>query len=151
MSALAHVGHAVSDIDRSARFYTELFGFRFDRELSFQPEQIVELLQLDTPCSVRVIYLSLGDFTLELMQFDPASSEAARSRVFNQTGLTHLSLVVDDPDDVFSRVAEFGGSQVSSVGSAHMIRDPDGQLIELLPPTYPEGVEAQRRAQAVQS
>ena len=146
MNALAHIGHAVSDIDRSIRFYTELFGFRLDRELSFQPDQIVELLQLDTPCSARVVYLMLGEFTLELMQFDPASADTARSRVFNQTGLTHLSLVVDNPDDVMSRMGEFGGSLVS-IGVAHVIRDPDGQLIELLPPTYFEGVEAQRREQ----
>jgi len=147
MSALAHIGHAVSDIDRSIRFYTGLFGFRFDRELSFQPDQISELLQLDTPSSARVVYLMLGDFTLELMQFDPASSDSAPSRVFNQTGLTHLSLVVDDPDAVFYQVPEFGGSCMSNIGVAHMIRDPDGQLIELLQPTYPESVEAQRREQ----
>jgi lactoylglutathione lyase len=148
MNALAHIGHAVSDMERSVRFYTELIGFRFDRELSFSNEQIQDLLVLDQPKDMRVIYLLLGGFTLELMQMDPPATADAGSRNFTMTGITHFSFVVDDPADVYARVEEFGGARWSDIGIANMIRDPDGQLIELLPPTYPASIEGQRRAQA---
>jgi predicted enzyme related to lactoylglutathione lyase len=52
----------------------------------------------------------------------------------DQVGLTHISFSVSDLDGVLERVAEFGGAVVDetvSDGSA-MIRDPDGQLVELL-------------------
>jgi catechol 2,3-dioxygenase-like lactoylglutathione lyase family enzyme len=147
MNALAHIGHAVSDMEKSLRFYTELIGFRYDRELNFEPEQIVDLLVLDEPRSMRVIYLLLGGFTLELMQMTPAAKSAAGNRQFNETGITHFSFVVDDPADAYARVEEFGGSRWSDIGIANMIRDPDGQLIELLPRTYPDSIEEQRRAQ----
>ena len=148
MNALAHIGHAVSDMETSMRFYTELIGFTFDRELNFEPEQITDLLVLETPRSMRVIYLLLGGFTLELMQMSPAGKAGAPGRGFEETGITHFSFVVDDPAGVYARVEEFGGSKWSDIGIANMIRDPDGQLIELLPPTYPASIEEQRKAQA---
>jgi predicted enzyme related to lactoylglutathione lyase len=52
----------------------------------------------------------------------------------DQVGLTHISFSVSDLDGVLEKVAEFGGVVVDatvSEGSA-MIRDPDGQLLELL-------------------
>jgi len=147
MNALAHIGHAVSDMERSIKFYTELIGFSFDRELNFKNEQIQDLLVLDQPKDMRVIYLLLGDFTLELMEMTPPATPHAGSRNFTLTGITHFSFVVDDPAGVYARVEEFGGTKWSDIGIAQMIRDPDGQLIELLPPTYPESIAEQRRAQ----
>ena len=147
MNALAHIGHAVSDMEKSLRFYTELIGFAVDRELNFKNEQIEALLVLDEPRDMRVIYLLLGGFTLELMQMTPAARPGAPTRGFEETGITHFSFVVDDPAGVHARVEDFGGSKWSDIGIANMIRDPDGQLIELLPPTYPDSIEEQRRAQ----
>jgi predicted enzyme related to lactoylglutathione lyase len=52
----------------------------------------------------------------------------------DQPGLTHLSLSVCDLPDVLAVVAGFGGSVVEATVSEQsaMIRDPDGQLLELL-------------------
>jgi len=52
----------------------------------------------------------------------------------DQPGLTHLSLSVSDLPDVLAVVAGFGGSVVEATVSEQsaMIRDPDGQLLELL-------------------
>jgi predicted enzyme related to lactoylglutathione lyase len=58
----------------------------------------------------------------------------------DQVGLTHLSLSVSNLDDVLAAVQSFGGSVVDgtvSVQSA-MIRDPDGQLLELLSDSWLE-------------
>jgi lactoylglutathione lyase len=53
-------------------------------------------------------------------------------------GLTHLSLSVSDLDDVLEMVDGFGGSVVKGTVSdqSAMIRDPDGQLLELLSDTW---------------
>ena len=146
MNALAHIGLTVSDMQRSCRFYAELFGFRVESDLKLPGDRIDELLQLSPSSTIHAVYLVLGSFTLELMQFDPPSAAAAGGRVFNQTGLAHLSLAVDDPDQVAARVVEFGGSRVSSVAGAHVVRDPDGQLIELLPAAAMPMIRAERRS-----
>jgi lactoylglutathione lyase len=52
----------------------------------------------------------------------------------DQVGLTHLSLSVSHLASVRSMVDDFGGSVIDGTVSqtSAMIRDPDGQLIELL-------------------
>ncbi|MDT5253737.1 MAG: lactoylglutathione lyase, partial [Mycobacterium sp.] len=59
---------------------------------------------------------------------------AGSERVMDQQGLTHVSLSVSDLDAVLASVDGFGGSVVEGTVSQQsaMIRDPDGQLIELL-------------------
>jgi predicted enzyme related to lactoylglutathione lyase len=52
----------------------------------------------------------------------------------NEPGLTHLSLSVDDIRATAKKAVAHGGTIIeeSDLGAALMIRDPDGQLIELL-------------------
>ena len=52
----------------------------------------------------------------------------------DEAGLTHLSLSVSDLGAVLATVQSFGGSVVEGTVSEQsaMIRDPDGQLLELL-------------------
>jgi predicted enzyme related to lactoylglutathione lyase len=52
----------------------------------------------------------------------------------DQVGLTHISFSVSDLRGVLERVPEFGGAVLDGTVSegAAMIRDPDGQLLELL-------------------
>lgn len=133
MNAVFHVGLTVSDAARSRRFYEKVFGFKAESELKLPGARIDELLQLSPSSTIHAIYLVLGAFTLEIMQFEPPSAISAADRVFNQTGLAHLSFTVDDPDRVVASVVENGGMRVSSLGGAHVVRDPDGQLIEILP------------------
>ena len=52
----------------------------------------------------------------------------------DQMGLTHISFSVSDLGGVLQQVEEFGGAVVDATVSEGMamIRDPDGQLLELL-------------------
>ncbi len=63
----------------------------------------------------------------------------------NEPGLTHVSLSVDDIDEVCARVPAYGGEVVesSNIGAAVFIRDPDGQLVELLPMAYRRHLDEQ--------
>jgi predicted enzyme related to lactoylglutathione lyase len=58
----------------------------------------------------------------------------------NEPGLTHLSIAVDDIHATADKVAAHGGQVVdgTDIGVALFIRDPDGQLLELLPSSYRE-------------
>lgn len=145
MNAVFHIGLTVTDIERSCRFYSGMFGFHVESELKLPGDRVDELLQLQPSSSLHAVYLVLGSFTLELLKFDPPSAATAASRVFNQTGLAHISLTIDDPDRAVALVGDFGGTHVSSVEGAHVIRDPDGQLIELLPSAAIDAIRGERR------
>ena len=130
-----HVGHCVADVDRARRFYEEVIGLEFWRELEPPDEMTTQLLDLPEPAGLRAIYMRQGEFVLELLGFQRAgTTPPARPRVMNEIGLTHLSIAVDDIDATAALAVEHGGSVLAQthVGAAVMIRDPDGQLIELL-------------------
>ena len=128
-----HVGLCVTDLEGSRRFYEEGLGFAFQRDLQPPDDLTGKLLDVPSP-GLTAVYLTMGAFVLELLHFDRPENPPSRPRVFNEPGLTHLSLSVDDIPATLESVRRCGGSVVESsdLGMAVMVRDPDGQLIELL-------------------
>ena len=91
-------------------------------------------------------YLVRDGLVLELLHYGAVGqTKPFRDRTMNEPGLTHVSLSVDDIDDVCARISEYGGKVVTSsyIGAAVFVRDPDGQLLELLPMTYRRHLESQ--------
>lgn len=139
MSAFNHVGHCVTDLAVSRRFYEELLGFVWDHDLKVPDAPASQLLRVPPPVGMTAAYLVRDGFVLELLQFERDGNGPRRDRSFTEPGLTHLSFSVDDVSTACARVAELGGEVLTDTdlgGLAVMIRDPDGQLIELLPMSY---------------
>jgi catechol 2,3-dioxygenase-like lactoylglutathione lyase family enzyme len=137
-----HVGHCVADLARSRRFYEELFGFEFWREITPSGPESAQLLGLAEPLDSTICYLRRDGFVLELIHFAaPAHRRSPVRRAMDEPGLTHISLSCDIAA-VRARVAELGGEvlDATDVGVAIFIRDPDGQLVELLPLSYADHV-----------
>jgi lactoylglutathione lyase len=142
--AVNHVGHCTPDLAQAQHFYVDLLGFELDRELTPPDGPTSELLGVPTPVGLRAVYLRLGDFTLELLHFDRPGNPPAAERVMNEPGLTHLSISVDDVEATAAAVPAHGGEVLYSSPHAAMVRDPDGQLLELLPMAYRRRIEAER-------
>jgi len=133
-----HIGLCVADRERSRRFYEGLLGFQFWWDLELPDEGTKKLLQLDGPIGVRATYLVRDGLVLELLDYSKREVHAGSERVMDQVGLTHMSLSVSDLAAALAMVEEFGGSVVQETVTEQfaMIRDPDGQLIELLPDSW---------------
>ena len=129
-----HIGHCVADLARARRFYEEALGFQHDRDLEVDGEMPARLLRLPTPLKLQAVYLVREGFTLELLHYPQPGTAAARDRVMNEPGLTHISLSVDDMPATLAQVRALGGQVLedTDLGGAVFIKDPDGQLIELL-------------------
>ncbi len=137
MTVVNHVGLAVSDIQRSRRFYEDVLGFSFRSEAEFPDAATAKLLAVEPPLDLRVVYLQRDGWVLELMTY--SSLTPRRERPMNEPGLTHISVCVDDVAAACARAADLGGEHLPHrgfPGMVEMIRDPDGQLIELLPMSY---------------
>ena len=137
-----HVGLCVADRERSRRFYEGLLGFTFWRDLELPDIGTAKLLQLDGPIGVRATYLVSDGVVLELIDYSKRDVRTGSKRVMDEVGLTHMSLSVSDLAGVLAQVESFGGSVVDETVTEHfaMIRDPDGQLIELLPDTWADSL-----------
>lgn len=132
--AYNHIGLCVSDVARSRQFYEQVLEFAFWWEMDAPDEPTAVLLQLDKPVGLHAAYLVRDGLILELLCYHPDRQVPARTRSMAEPGLTHLSFSVRDVDETLRRVEQHGGSIVepSRSAAAVMIRDPDGQLIELL-------------------
>jgi hypothetical protein len=99
---------------------------------------------LKPPLGMTACYLKRDGLILELLHFAGDGSPAlpARDRPMNEPGLTHLSVSVD-VDDICARIRDYGGEVLddSNIGFGVFVRDPDGQLIELLPMAYRDSLE----------
>ena len=137
--AFNHVGQCVTDLERSKRFYIELLEFTEAREIHPPDELSARLLQLSPPLGMTASYLERDGLVLELIHFAAeGQTQPYASRAMNQPGLTHVSLSVTDMDAVLARVPEFGGEVLpeTNIGRGAFVRDPDGQLLELLTMSY---------------
>jgi lactoylglutathione lyase len=131
-----HLGLCVTDLDRARRFYEELFGFELESELAPPDDPTATLLDLEPPLGLRAVYLRLGAFRLELLAYaDRSVRRRPDARTMDETGLTHLSFGAEDHRALLDRVESLGGTVLTEtdIGVAAFIRDPDGQLIEILP------------------
>ncbi|MDP1795432.1 MAG: VOC family protein [Acidimicrobiales bacterium] len=144
MSAIVnHVGLAVSDLAASRRFYEEVFGFEFKNEATFPDAATTKLFAMDGPLGLHVVYLQRDGWVLELLGFDDTSTAPRRERAMNEPGLTHLSICVDDVAAACAAAVALGGLHLPEqgfTGLVEMVRDPDGQLIEVLPMGYRDGL-----------
>jgi catechol 2,3-dioxygenase-like lactoylglutathione lyase family enzyme len=139
MGTYNHTGQVVTDLERSKQFYQQVLGFKFWYEITPPDEPTAKLCGLSPPLGLTASYLTLDGFVLELMHYSaPGATAPFRARTMSDPGLTHLSISVDDVRATAERAVEFGGQIIeeSDVGAAVFIRDPDGQLLELLPEAY---------------
>ncbi|HET9730051.1 MAG TPA: VOC family protein [Acidimicrobiia bacterium] len=145
-AAFNHVGQLVTDLERSKRFYCELLGFTFEREIHPPDESSAQLMSLDPPLDLTAVYLVRDGLVLELLHYGASGqTQPARARAMNEPGLTHISLSVDDIDAVLARIPQYGGEVISSsnIGHGVFVHDPDGQRVELLPMTYRKRLDEQ--------
>lgn len=141
-----HVGQCVSDLERSRRFYEEVLDFEFLREISPPDEPSNLLLRLQAPIGLTACYLERDGLVLELLHFSGSGGAPTpyRERAMNDPGLTHISVSVDDVPTTLRQVAEHGGEVLADtdIGFGVFVRDPEGQLIELLPMAYRDSLDA---------
>lgn len=123
---IVHVGVCVTDLDRAARWYADMFGFaetkRFRKEV-FEIEGVV---------------MELGGMTIEILApFSPdvvpppPLSPAAQ---FRKLGVNHIAITVPDLADCYKKLAVSGGGTLISPvieNRFFFCADPDGTVWEV--------------------
>ncbi len=134
-----HAAISTPDLERSVRFYKELFGCTVVREFGW-PAGIPEADALTglQNSAARAVMLKLGDSYLEIFQFSsPTPKPGDPERPACDHGITHICLEVRDSQAEYARLGAAGmrfhaPPQAQEGGFVTYGRDPDGNIIELL-------------------
>jgi lactoylglutathione lyase len=141
--SVSHIGLCVSDLERALRFYVD--GLGFERLHAVQVgDDFAATLEAGEgePVSLTSQFISRDGLTIELLGWSSPSVVGTPSATRRQLGMTHLSLNVDDVDEVAERLVACGGTVLEStrtkldMGGAALdfvfVADPDGTRVELM-------------------
>ncbi len=139
------IGVVVSDIEKSAKFYTESLGMTEVKGFSVSGELGRKIGLIDNhPVDIRVFVPADTDSTtrIKMMSFADAPGKAAdQSWIHSTLGIRYLTIYVASADATLERLAKTGvkpiGETPVSLGKNQRlitVRDPDGVFIELIGP-----------------
>ena len=141
-NCFCHVGIVTNDIERLKNFYIDILGLTFIRQYRCDDEASRETLGMEG-MEQDIAVLTCGEEGpyIEIISYvNPKESSKALPKdfVINDIGITHLSIYVDDIEDIYLCIKELNLECISSPvwhdnGSAYMFfRDPDGNWCELI-------------------
>lgn len=139
------LGLVVADAEKSAKFYTEAIGFKEVPGFAV-PAELAGDAGLTDHHALKVRVFVLGDGAtatrLKLVEVDgPKSKKNDNEFIESQLGLRYLTISVIDTTAALERlkkagVAPLAKSPVAIGGAGFLtcVRDPDGNLVELVGP-----------------
>jgi len=151
IQCIHHTAISTPDLDRSVRFYCDLFGFELLQSFGWPKGTAATDAVMDLrDTAARVAMLRRGDSMLEIFEFSsPAPRSADPNRPVCDHGITHVCFLVNDVHAEYERLQAEGmrfhcPPQGSEVLAYTYGRDPDGNVIELLQvsdPKHPFAIE----------
>lgn len=142
IQGFSHIGIGVSDLARSIRFYTEVFGFSQLYQLDFENNEVAATMEQEG--AFKSAMLLRGDIRIELLQWvDVPVTGSGERKPMTELGFTHLSFRVEEIDELTDAVLANGGAvhpqtltYVGAEGSPQTgllyYTDPDGTRIEVM-------------------
>jgi catechol 2,3-dioxygenase-like lactoylglutathione lyase family enzyme len=139
-----HIGCVVSDIDKAVAFYTKAIGFKVERSFSVDAAFASEVgLTNQKKLNVQVLALGQGKGAtqLKLMQVAGESKKPNNDFIHSTLGFSYLTIFAKDLNAALTRLDSVGGQPVAAPKPLPktemmlvLVRDPDGNLIELIGP-----------------
>jgi len=133
-----HVGITVDDLDRATAFYRDVLDLPVVAEFEVSGTAFETGVGI-AAASARFVHLDGGSIRVELVEYEPTGDERSTPQL-NDAGATHLGLETDDLDAVYEALPDavetLSPPQTTATGTRILfVRDPEGNLIELLEPS----------------
>lgn len=143
------LGVVVSDIEKSAKFYTEAVGFKEIKGFDVSGPFAADAGLTDgKPLNIRVFVLGDGDSAtkLKLMQIKGANPKKGENEyIQSQFGFRYLTIFVNDTNAAVDRLKKAGVKPIAKGVNEipadiapnmflTIVRDPDGNFVELVGP-----------------
>ena len=133
-----HIGLTVSDLQRSLDFYVGQLGFQVAEPRRSVSGEAIDRVQGLQGVQLELAYIHNGALAVELMHYVNPTGQA-HTPALNDPGAHHLSFAVPDVLALYHSLQEHGATSLGPPSPSPrsgrytvMLRDPDGNLIELI-------------------
>jgi catechol 2,3-dioxygenase-like lactoylglutathione lyase family enzyme len=146
-SSTIDLGVVVSDLDKSAKFYTDVVGFKEVKGFSVGGEFCADAGLTDSkPLKIRVFVLDDGKTATKLKLMTVAGAKKNDNQYVNsELGFRYLTIFVNDTNAALARLKNADVKPLAKSPVAvpkdvaegiflTVVRDPDGNLVELVGP-----------------
>jgi catechol 2,3-dioxygenase-like lactoylglutathione lyase family enzyme len=140
ISGIAHLSFTVGDLERSLHFYCGLLGLKVKIEAERSGPDVEGITGI-RGAKLKIGFLALDDFTLELIQYVSPVGEKLDLKT-NNVGCAHLAFYVGDIEKAYDFLSAKGvrfkskPNQIKAGplagGKAVYLFDPDGITLELM-------------------
>jgi catechol 2,3-dioxygenase-like lactoylglutathione lyase family enzyme len=137
MPGLNHVGLTVSDVERSIAFYRDTVGMKYIGRTRVSGDWF-DTLTHNRGADIDVAHLTLGDFTLQLVQY-LAAGGGRLALAHHHVGNPHLCIDVEDVEAKRRALVAAGGLDPTPIVDimrtgtrSFYVADPDGVPVEFL-------------------
>lgn len=138
------IGVVVSDLEKSSKFYTEAIGFTNPSSFDVPADFAKKAGLTDShPLNIHVFQLGEGGTSLKLMEVEGVdSAKVDHSYISSSLGYSYLTIYIKSIDAAMKRLEAAGVKPIADgpvpIGDGSsmlmIVRDPDGNLIELIGP-----------------
>jgi catechol 2,3-dioxygenase-like lactoylglutathione lyase family enzyme len=140
-NAYHHVALRVEDLDRSTRFYEQVFGGKVVVQLELAPDFVQSIFSGPEGSTGLNRVISFGDWAIEIFQLVPGRPVPETKQT--EVGLMHFCVWTDDVAGTVELVKSAGGKARFPIrpwqGKNFVyVEDVDGHVIELLDATVDE-------------
>ncbi len=146
------LGLVVGDLDKSAKFYTEVVGLKEVNGFKVPGKVTGDFGLTDNQDVTARVFVATNvagkpSSKLKMMAFPKAQGKASDQEFIHSTlGVSYLTLFVNDMSAVMTRLKKAGvktlGKTPAPIGGGNLLtvfRDPDGNFIELIGPASTGG------------
>lgn len=139
LKEMHHTGLSVTDMDRSLELYRDVLGMTVEWDITIEDRPEFGTVIGLPGVRERIAMLRLNNCRVELFQFfEPKGKKIERRQC--DIGYMHVAFVVDELEDICSKLEEMGiefYSEAEDLGTVRVIffKGFDGETIELMMPT----------------
>ena len=140
-TTLHHAAVVVPNLDNAIDFYCRGVGAELVKRSSWETgTELFDSLTGLRNCSAKFCLLKIGHSYIELFEYGSTVYQSPAEEQADKLGIRHLAFQVADIEEAERNLTDAGASSVgerihvTGGGSARYMRDPFGNIIELLVP-----------------